>query len=131
MNIQKRISEEVLSNYKKEYNEAEWIKIVNRFASYDGAQFYEALAQEGFDYNRIFCTYKTPEGIIFFKSVSYSSCLSGGGFKRVTIFNDGDVLFSKFFDEKGNEGTIANTPSNRKLMVQMSSAKGIIFTNEF
>ena len=61
----------VKASSRSEYNRYEWHRIVDRYSNYGNPKFYKNVEKEDF-----YCVYQTPEGIIFFKEISYMSCLS-------------------------------------------------------
>jgi hypothetical protein len=122
------LTTEQIRKENREYNPSEWDKVINRFSSYAECKFYIARAQRGYAYDRYFASYRTPEGILFFKSVSYSSSITSNGFVKILILN-GKV--SRMLFKQGDKiGRMENAPNNRKLMAEWSK-HGLIFSNEF
>lgn len=122
MKVKAITKEEILNADCKDYNPAEWIKTVERYAKYENVQFYKEI--EGpYSYERFFATYQIPEGLRIFGSVSYGGSLSSSGFKQVVIRPDGQIETFGFGD---TNRPAENTPANRKLLAQM----GIIISNQ-
>jgi hypothetical protein len=130
MNV-KEITKEELYEANKEYNPAEWKKTLDRFDKYKDVKFYIAEKQGGYDYDRYFSVYTIPEGITFFSSVSYSSCLSNSGFVRIGISEKLEVRRFLLNGSNGEYGRFSNIKSNRLIMAKTSKDHGLIFSNEF
>lgn len=144
----KLTTEEILNGSGKDYNPSEWTRIVNRFASYDNCKFYLIPANEVYSYDRYFASYNV-DGFNFFKSVSYSSSLTNGGFYVCNILEgfaieNGEIIklqdnevfisISKMLGrnpETGNYDSfvIGNTKEAHKMMKEKSK-QGLIFTKE-
>jgi hypothetical protein len=122
MKLQVVTLEEVQNSPRSLYNHYEWIKMLNL---YNGAEtiFYKDAEKE----EKYYAVYRA-DGLLFFKEISYSSCLSSSGFKRVLISKETNVChFLEFTDGKGNWGLLENTQKNRK---QFRGTE-VILTNEF
>lgn len=115
----------------REYNPSAWDATISRFAKYPACKFYKAKKDAAYAYERYFATYRTPEGIIFFNGVSYSSALTSNGFCRITIAPDGSVYRHLLRDAQGKEGRGANDAPNRKIMAGNSQKFGAIFSNKY
>lgn len=142
-------TDEILNGSGKDYNPSEWVRIVNRFASYENCKFYLIPANEVYIYDRYYASYTTNEGLNLFSSVSYSSSLTNGGFYVCNILEgftieNGEILkiednevfisISKMLGrntETGNYDSfvIANTKDAHKMMKEKSK-QGLIFTKE-
>lgn len=125
------ITEEQIRKDGREYNAREWDKIIDRVSKYEGCKFYVAKPQRGYDYVRYFAVYKIEEGIIFFNSVSYSACLSNGGFCRINIRENGIVERILLKDIHNNYGRCGNDKANRVIMAGNSRKFGAVFSNNF
>lgn len=103
-------AQEVKDHSLNEYNKAEWIKTVNRYLSYSDCIF---ILVEGANYPTIYVQYIT-DGIRFLGQVSYSSCLSGGGFAWGSITTDGTNALIRVMCYE--EGRISTDGQGRKYM---------------
>jgi hypothetical protein len=126
------LTEEQIRQENRDYNPAEWDKVIDRYKKYAGATFYVVRkGTAGFDYNQYFAKYQLPEGMIVFKKVSYSSTLSDSGFARIGITMDGTVYRHLFQDRNGNIGRAENSKENRAQFSKLSQEHGFIFSTEF
>jgi hypothetical protein len=98
LKLKKLSIEETINHSYKEYNQTEWQKIVNRFAAYGEIQFFERIESPN-QYTEIFAVY-VADGIRFFNSVAYSSCLSNGSFAITHIVEDGNNVALDYLTDK-------------------------------
>ena len=127
MKLESLTHTETLQHSLKEYNEREWIKIVNRFNSYDECKFYEWIDTPN-AYKTIFAVYIT-DGIRFMSEVSYHSILSNTGFTRFIIDeNSGEVKEIPFLKEDGKKGRLENSKDGRRYMRDITKLRNWIFT---
>jgi hypothetical protein len=110
----------------REYNPKEWDNTVNRFNKYKDVKWYYAEPQGGYAYERFYCEYTIEEGLRIFNKVSYSSCLSGGGFIRIVIING--EIYRNGFGVEGND-SIVNTKEGRKWLRDNICKYGIAVAN--
>lgn len=125
------LTEAEIRSENREYNERVWDETITRYAKYKGAKFYVARKQRGYDYDRYFVKYEIEDGIIFFKSVSYSSCISNNGFCRIIIEADKFVYRSFLPCTNGKFGRVENNKESRLIMARNSQNAGVIYSNEF
>jgi len=145
-------ADEVKSDDMKEYNEREWIKVVDRYLTYKDVQFYKVDRDEVFSYDRFFVVYTIPEGLRLMASMGYSSSLSSGGFAMVDMTNieiydtdDADpknwvikhlpdgyvhIIIRKFNSPNGEQVRLNNSREARKFMIEGSTKYGTIYTKE-
>lgn len=126
-----KITETQIREMGRGYNPKEWDKIIDRFMTYGSTEFYLAHKQRGYDYDRYYAVYTTPEGLRLLNGVSYSSCLHNGGFCRITIQPNGEVYRTLFIGDNGEMGYAKNDAVNRKMMAKNSQEYGYIFANDF
>lgn len=124
------ITEAQIRAENREYNPAEWDRIISRFLKFKQVKFYKAEPQAGYSYARYYATYIIPEGIHLLVSINYHSSLSNAGFARVFIL-DGMIHRTLLKDVKGNYGYCENDKSNREIMARNSKNFGAIFSTEF
>jgi hypothetical protein len=128
-------AQEIKTSEGREYNAREWNRIIDRLSKYENVRFFQVAPGNGYSYYRYFASYTVPEGLNFFGSVSYSSCLSSNGFSLIMIEPTGNpnevAIFNHLFIINGKEVWAANTPSNRKALVHKSKEYGAILTNNF
>lgn len=67
----------------KEYNPQVWNDKIDRMLNYDNVVFYHVPKGDGYDYDRYFVEYTLPEGLRLFRSLSYSTSITSGGFFRL------------------------------------------------
>jgi len=132
------ITEEQIRQMGRDYNPAEWDRIVSRYAGYKDVQFYFVKPDEYTPYDRFYAVYTTDGGVRLLKSVCYSSSLTSNGFSwamipEMTIGGlDKDGLYIKLFhDNEGNKGRLEKNKSNWDYMASQSQRWGDIFTDEF
>lgn len=124
------ITAKQLFHLNNEYNAKEWQKKIDRYSALPECKFYRAKPQRGYEYDRFYVVYVTPEEIRFFNEVSYTGSLSSNGFCRISI-EDGSVKRILLKDSTGKEGRCANDAHNRKLMARDSQLMGFIYSNLF
>ncbi len=125
------ISADQIRSENRDYNPSEWDRTIDRYLKYKDCKFYKAVASGVHKYDRYFAVYTIPEGITFFGSVSYGSCVHNGGFVRIVILENGEVLRFLLKDAAGNEGRGGNDKENRKVMARNSQRLGAIFSNNY
>ena len=136
----------------KEYNEREWIKIVDRYLTYKDVQFYKVDRCQVYSYDRFFVVYTLPEGLRLMASMGYGSCLSSGGFAMVDMTtielsntDDADpknwvikhlpdgyvhIIIRKFNSPNGEQVRLNNSREARRFMIEGSTKYGTIYTKE-
>lgn len=145
-------ADEVKADEMKEYNEREWVKIVDRYLKYKDVQFYKVDRDEVFSYDRFFVVYTLPEGLRLLTRLSYSSMLSSSGFAMANITNlelynteDADpknwvirhfpdgiyqITTRGFNDADGKEVFLNTSRQARAWMIERSVKYGTIYTKE-
>jgi hypothetical protein len=95
--------DEAINHSRKEYNPREWKRIVERFSErFDDAKFYD-LGMGNYNQDEVGVVYIT-NGVRYFMTLSYSSCLSSyDGVGQINLYDDG-VSMTKFRDDNGNVG---------------------------
>lgn len=78
-------NEQVKNDSIREYNPREWDKVVERYSNYSNVEFFKVEKNDVYGYDRFFVKYETSDGMIYFKSLSYSSSLTNGGFQAICI----------------------------------------------
>ena len=78
-------NEQVKNDSIREYNPTEWIKVVNRYSKFSNVEFFKVEKNDVYHYERFFVKYELNDGMIFFKSLDYSSSLTNGGFHEIII----------------------------------------------
>lgn len=78
-------NEQVKNDSIREYNPTEWNKVVNRYSQFSNVEFFKVEKNDVYGYDRFFVKYETSDGMIYFKSLSYSSSLTNGGFQSICI----------------------------------------------
>lgn len=125
--------EQLRQDPKKEYNEYEWNKMIDRYVSY-GSTFYKKDAGDGYDYDRFFAVY-LADGIRFFKSIGYSSSMTNNDFCRILVDEkeDGTVDFLRTTVVDKGDGEIYRYKNNDGSRVHMRAGTKIdyIYSNEF
>lgn len=124
-----QITAQELYEKGKDYNPAEWKKIIDRYVSMSGV-FYIVPVGQGYDYERYFVV-RNRVGILILDKVSYSCTLSSHSYVRVFIDNEKHTMETyevKFKD--GRSGRLNDTPEARKAMAEWTGM-GIIWTSEF
>ena len=128
MKVQAITEQDIRDAKCRGYNPSEWDRTISRFLEYKDCKFYMEI--EGhYEYERFFATYQIPEGMILFKSVSYTSVMSSNGFCRIEILQDGTIE-KHLFGSAESPGYADNSPSNRKILARDSRELKHIFTTE-
>jgi len=116
--------DKVKQSSRSEYNRNEWVKILDSYTKRGN----ETIFYKDIEKDEVYYVIYRVDGLLFFKEISYSSCLSSNGFKRVFINQETKVItFLTFTDGKGKWGLLENTEPNRKIFRNTN----IILTNEF
>jgi len=104
---------------RREYNPSSWSRSIDMYNSrFPECKFYAS------DDNKLYAVY-VADGIRFMQEVSYSSCLSGGGFQQGAVVGN-TIKLMRF--EKGM--SIANTKENRKILAtNTKNFKSIFYYN--
>lgn len=80
-------TDEIRNSSGRNYNPQEWDNMIDRMITrYEDVIFYKAEEDEAYAYDRYFVEYTLPEGLRLFKSFSYSSSITNGGFYRLDKF---------------------------------------------
>lgn len=119
--------EQAINHSRKEYNPSEWKRIVERFSErFDDAVFYD-LGLGRYNQDEVGVVYIT-NGVRYFKTLQYSSCLSAyDGVGQINLYEDG-VSFTKFIDDNKNEGYLSarNPVTNNFLRIMTTRKKDFI-----
>jgi hypothetical protein len=150
MKATKLTKAQMIADSQREYNPTEWEKIIERYSNYANCIFYKIPSNDVYSYDRFFATYTTKEGLNLFGSVSYSSCITNGGFYKANIIDgfaiendeiikleDGEVFISigkmlfKNLQTGEYETHVINTSKAAcEMMIEKSVKYGLIFTKE-
>lgn len=125
------LTEQEIRNENREYNAAEWDKVINRAMQMKDCKFYKATPQRGYGYTRYFAVYEIPEGIRLFQSISYSSSLTSNGFVEIEISDTGEASSRLVKFPDGLTGRVKNNNWGRHFMAVRTQTEGRIYSNEF
>jgi hypothetical protein len=128
-------SEELRQDPKRDYNPAEWDKVVARYAGYakNGDVFFYRWdkADSGYDYDKFYAVYTTDDSCIrFLGEVSYGGCINSTGLIEVSIDAFGG-LRRYFFGENRDQRADKSSKANRAHFASQSMSRGAIYTSAF
>lgn len=129
LKVSKISKEDMLNHIDQGYNPSVWDEKIKSYLKYRNVQFYTREKSDGYNYMRFYVSY-IVDGLYIFKQFNaYHSVLSGRGFCKVTIDEDGNVDKFLFTDSNGNEGYAENCNENRKMFADSLTPRGIMVSN--
>lgn len=133
---------EVMNDEAGKYNPAIWAKKVNSLLEMDpNAKFFQVMNETRYSSNEFLCSYKTTDGLMVVKRLSFTTTLSNQGFFQclfvncdenfksiVEYINEGNagfvncddkmILHITEFNFGGEKGLAENTESNRSIFIK-------------
>lgn len=125
----KKITADQAFELYKGYNEQTWKTIIERLKiKMTDLKFYHVEGNKIISYDRLYASYKTPEGLHVLTDVCYSSSLTSARFKYVRIVEENENVYFEVGElQNGDPFGYENNEGNRKVLAE----SGIMFSNKF